>query len=242
MNSARDRDSYSLCYVCYTISTACFIIIIPPLRCYLYQTTVVMRTMINPREWNEILPSSSSWIFFNWKHKIVGLFPSSFNLWGSIISLAPRKCGNNFKSVFFKLILWIHILRFQFHFQFWNFNWAAIPILELNWPNPACNGVGLNWWQVITQTNGDQNFVAMWCHQASVSLLHLQIKGDSQVLRVQFIMYQFGCNGLHQTGDKPLPEPVMTRILSLYWVIRFHCWACKSWLSTSWDLCCQHTI
>ena len=40
---------------------------------------------------------------------------------------------------------------FQFHFQvinfnqFWNLNWAAIQILELNWLNPTCNGLAPNW-------------------------------------------------------------------------------------------------
>ena len=50
-------------------------------------------------------------------------------------------------------------------------------------------------------------------------------------------MYQivFSCNGLHQTGDKWLPEPVIARILSLYWVIRSQCWACKSRRQSSLD-------
>ena len=47
-------------------------------------------------------------------------------------------------------------------------------------------------------------------------------------------MYQFGCSGLHQTGDKPLPEPTIARILSVYWVI----WACKSRRQSSLD--CWH--
>ena len=47
-------------------------------------------------------------------------------------------------------------------------------------------------------------------------------------------MYQFGCSGLHQTGDKPLPEPMIARILSVYWVI----WACKSRKQSSFD--CWH--
>ena len=41
-------------------------------------------------------------------------------------------------------------------------------------------------------------------------------------------MYRFGCSGLHQTGDKSLPEPMIVRILSLHWVIGSQCWACKS--------------
>ena len=58
-------------------------------------------------------------------------------------------------------------------------------------------------------------------------------------------MYQFGCSGLHQTGNKSLPEPMIARILSIL-SHRVSTLGLKlketvqSWLLTSWDPCCEH--
>ena len=58
-------------------------------------------------------------------------------------------------------------------------------------------------------------------------------------------MYRFGCSGLHQTGDKSLPEPMIARILSKL-SHRVSMLGLKlketvqSWLLTSWDPCCEH--
>ena len=58
-------------------------------------------------------------------------------------------------------------------------------------------------------------------------------------------MYRFGCSGLHQTGDKSLPEPMTARILSIL-SHRVSTLGLKlketvqSWLLTSWDPCCEH--
>ena len=67
-------------------------------------------------------------------------------IWKWLTAVAVAKTGFQFQFHFqfqgFQFQFHFQFLQFQFQFQFqfrnWNWNWPAIPIPELNWPQPWC--------------------------------------------------------------------------------------------------------
>ena len=65
--------------------------------------------------------------------------------WSTAVAVAKKKINSGFQFQFqfqgfqFQFHFQFHQFQFQFQFQFWNWNWnwPAIPIPELNWPQPC---------------------------------------------------------------------------------------------------------
>ena len=55
-----------------------------------------------------------------------------------------------FQGFQFQFHFQFHQFQFQFQFQFRNWNWPAIPIPELNWPQP--------WWLIFKHAFKNENY------------------------------------------------------------------------------------
>ena len=59
------------------------------------------------------------------------------------VAVAKKKINSGFQFQFqfqgfqFQFHFQFHQFQFQFQFRNWNWNWPAIPIPELNWPQPC---------------------------------------------------------------------------------------------------------
>ena len=141
--------------------------------------------------------------------------------------------------------------QFQFHFQFWNLNWAAIPILELSWPNAT-----LDWHWTGNKSLPKPMVTRMCCFMVSPGLsklkylLRLQIKGsvsadqrresslEASIYNVSIWLQWLAPNwrqAVTWTNDHQNFVSVLRHLgLQIKETV-------QSWLLTSWDTCCQHT-